>query len=136
MHCKGLCQLKLDNCQLSNHCVAEIAKNLPCCRALSHISMRYNLIGDDGARALSCSLPLCTSLAYLDLSSNIIYDSGCKALISMVPHCPALTDLRFGGNGIGRGVCLKLQDALELRKAVTAEAVDIGCCQSAADGST
>jgi hypothetical protein len=123
-HCDHLIRLELKCCSLSNLFVTEIAKSLPFCKSLSNLSLRYNLIGDDGAQALSRNMPLCTGLVFLDLSNNIIGDPGCKALIAAVPHCCALADIKFGGNGIGRGLCSRLQNALDLRKAIVANTED------------
>ena len=64
-------------------------------------NLKWNNIGDDGAKALADCLKHCNSLQTLNLKWNNIGDDGAKALADGLKHCNSLQTLNLKWNKIG-----------------------------------
>ena len=72
---------------------------LPQCRALTHLDLSADNIGDSGAESLARVLAQCPALNHLSLTVNQIGEAGAESLAGVLGQCPALAllDLRYNG---------------------------------------
>jgi hypothetical protein len=82
------------------------------CRALVHLDLGYNDIGDEGSEILAGVLGHCASLAHLDLSGNYIRAGGVERFAGVLGQCAALAYLDLDANDIGPDGAESLAGAL------------------------
>eukprot|EP00961_Rhodomonas_salina_P282240 3813531-Rhodomonas_salina.3 len=99
----------LDLGTLRENAVAERAKGveslatvLGLCKALAHLDLRKNDLGDLGARRVAGVLGSCKALAHLDLSCNAIGSEAVRLLAGVLGSCKALAHLNLSDNNIGK----------------------------------
>ncbi|KAJ4461097.1 hypothetical protein PAPYR_2542 [Paratrimastix pyriformis] len=74
--------------------------------ALTHLIIHYNMIGDEGARALAAGLAQSRTLQALRMDHNQIGDEGARALAEALPRNSSLHELWLNDNQIGdAGAC-------------------------------
>ena len=80
--------------------IENLAKVLPCLKALAELFLDRNHITCRGLKTLSDSIKLMPNLRKLSLKSNLIADAGVAALASSVEDTPQLLYLFLGYNSI------------------------------------
>lgn len=67
-------------------------------RALTHLVLKNNRLGNGVMQAIVAELPGCASLVLLDLDGCFISDAGVKNLAQAIPQCRSLAVLRLEDN--------------------------------------
>jgi Ran GTPase-activating protein (RanGAP) involved in mRNA processing and transport len=86
---------------------------------LTALTLEYNEIGDEGAKALAAALEQNTTIIQLDLGVNQIGDEGAKVLAVALEHNTTLTQLSLWDNQIGDEGAKALAAALEQNTTLT-----------------
>ncbi|KAL0239603.1 hypothetical protein GEMRC1_009711 [Eukaryota sp. GEM-RC1] len=87
--------------------------------AITSIDLRYNSIGDEGARALAEVLRVNTVVTSIDLVRNAIGDDGARTLAEVLKINTTVTKIDLSKNYIGDKGARALADALKVNTAVT-----------------
>ena len=93
--------LILCNCKLSDDNIQPLVKILHINTTLQYLNVRWNCIGDNGARLIAEALCVNNTLQYLNLSYNCIKNDGAKAFIDALSINNTLQRLNFYNNFIG-----------------------------------
>ncbi|KFH71343.1 hypothetical protein MVEG_01643 [Podila verticillata NRRL 6337] len=86
-----------------------------------HFELGTNLIGDNGAQALSEALKINSTLTTLNLRSNFIGDDGAQALAEALKTNSTLSVLDLSDNSIGNYGVQALSEALKTNSTIAVE---------------
>eukprot|EP00961_Rhodomonas_salina_P092681 1247284-Rhodomonas_salina.1 len=111
--CKALAHLDLSGNMLGDAGAGRLAGVLGECKGLAHLDLRQNMLGAEGAEKLAGALGECKELACLVLSGNRIGDAGGEGLAEALQQCKALAHLDLSGNRIGDDGGEMLAEALQ-----------------------
>lgn len=92
--------LKLIDCLLQGEAVRSLAAVLPQCRALEHLDLSFNCMGDAGVYMLQTPIARCARLTKLVMTSNCFGDEGASRIAEVLTHMPALEYLDVARNSI------------------------------------
>ena len=70
------------------------------CTTLTHLNLRFNQIGETGAESFAGVLGQCAVRTHLDLSGNQIETAGTESVAGVLVQCTALTHLDLHDNYI------------------------------------
>jgi hypothetical protein len=101
IHHNSLKRLSMDQCEIGDEGLAEIATPLRSHPQLTVLQLFGNNIGRDGCVALGNTLsswPHSNKLQILNITGNAIDDGGLHALVSGMMNCRSLKNLSLGGN--------------------------------------
>ncbi len=111
-HMEKLTHLSLGFNRIGNN-GARLLANSPHLKNLTHLNLFGNVIGDEGVEALASS-PHLKNLTHLNLFGNVIHDEGVEALANS-PNLKNLVQLSLGLNSIGNNGALSLANSPYLK---------------------
>ena len=112
-HCPNLQTLDLRYNSVGDNGAKALADGLKHCPNLQTLYLGRNNVGSDGAKALADGLKHCPNLQTLDLLNSNIGDNGAKALADGLKHCPNLQTLDLRYNIVGDDGAKALADGLK-----------------------
>lgn len=104
------------SCGINSDGAQDLANILQQHRALKHLILSRNCIGDQGVAVLAAELRNCHDLEELDLGHNCVRSDGARRLGELFQHCPALEHLSVCWNRIGDEGLLHIAQTMHCTK--------------------
>lgn len=112
-------ELHVGKTQMLGTDIGSLAVALPETSLLSVLDLRLNIIGNEGAKLLSCFLQKNASIKHLNLSSTGIESEGFKSICEALKHSGSINELDLSFLEVADSGCIAIGNMLKQNKSLT-----------------